>query len=1013
MTGDLNKHVRNLLEPELAEGAHAEAFLKLGFSDPSKAASLWSAILPATAITPGVSEHASVLVRTLAGCPDPDMALLNLSRFVDSMIAPSHFLSSLFLEKPICVLLVTIFSSSYYLSDILVRNTGYLAWLIERETLESPKSFSQYVKEAERQTAPFKDHRRRLNSIKRYKRREILRIGARDLLGIASVEEVTAELSFLTDAVIDITGRLSFEEEARIAGLEDTEWNRDEDKPFHRFAIISLGKLGGTELNYSSDIDLLYICEATEGKREIAFYTSLARRITNELSEATEEGTLFRVDLRLRPDGESGPLVVTVEEHLNYLLRRARPWEKQSLIKARFSAGNLRPAEAFQANTERIVFSSISGEETLADILAMRERAVANLPSGERVRNIKLMSGGIRDIEFIAQALQLLHGRSHREVRSRNTLEALERLYNQGYIDEEVRTILSRCYRLFRTVEHRLQLRKNVRTHTLPTGEEELHTLGARVSYSSLPEISGESFRAELGRSLRQVQHIFDSFFKDRGQDEIPLLLSLPSGETEVGRILSGYGIEEGEQAHRFLISLVYGDFPHLESPEMLHTAAKCLPAILERVSRTPDPSLTLKNLVKIVRATGATRSTLELLAECGDLLRLFLVISSLSTKLTDVISRRIELLDVLAAGVPPGELPGGPPGAQPGEPADEPPGAPSAGPPAPDGFDTQRRLRDLNKWREEMLLHIHCQNRVPESGPESLAPPLSEVMEETVAELFRMSGGEDTGIAIFALGSLGSKECRFGSDLDLLAVIPDAGNAVEATRVILRFMENGGKADIGPIDMRLRGEGDGSPLIQTLDRYRSYFDSRAAFWEMIAFTKCRFICGDTDTGKAFEEIIARALREVREKADLRENLLEARGKLESLSSCAWDVKYAPGGLYDIGYITSSAKLPSLNVATHSPFKDLESLESRGLLAGEETKSLTDAYRLFYLVEHAAALHGLKYPPLPEREEFFDHYMQKLLRGLIPRKETFTAALEEMKKNVREIFLRYIDRLQK
>lgn len=991
MTEEFGKHACRLLEPEEREGAHAEAFRSLGFSDPQKAASLWKTILPSAWTTAVAPEHASSLVQTMTGCPDPDMSLLNLSRYVEATIAPSHFLSSLFLEEPICLLFVTIFSSSYYLSDILVRNPGYLSWLIGRETLESPKSHSQYLEELESQVAPFRDHRRQINSIKRYKRREILRIGARDLLGIAPVEEITAELSFLTDAVIDIVSRLAFEEEARIAGLEDTEWKRDEDSPFHRLAIISLGKLGGTELNYSSDIDLLYVCGVTEGNREVAFYTSLARRITSMLSDATEEGTLFRVDLRLRPDGESGSLVVTVEEHLSYLLRRARPWEKQSLIKARFSAGNRRPADAFEVNTGRIIFSPISGDETLDDILTMRERAIANLPSGERERNIKLMYGGIRDIEFIAQALQLIHGRSHREVRSRNTLEALERLHNHGYVGDDVREILSRCYRLFRTVEHRLQLYQNVRTHTLPTGDEELYKLGARVSYSCIDEISGENFRAELGRSLRQVQRLFDSFFKDRALGEIPLLLSLPPGEIDVRRILAGYGIEESEQAHRFLSSLVYGDFPHLESPETLHAAAKCLPSILEKVSRTPDPSLTLKNLVKIVRATGAVRSTLELLAGGGDLLRLLLVISSLSTKLTDVISRRIELLDVLAEGVPPGE------------------------PPAIASTDAERFVKKLVAWHEETLLHIHCQNPLPENGPEALAPLLSDATEKIVHSLLHMSGGEDTRIALFALGSLGSRERRFGSDLDLLAVIPDTGNPPEATKVVHQFMEYGREMNIGPVDLRLRGEGDGSPLVQTLSRYRSYFESRAAFWEIIAFTKCRFICGDEETGAAFEEIIAHSLHRERTKAALRENLFEARRELESLSSSGWDVKHAPGGLYDIGYIISTARLamPSQKATAISAIDGLESLELQEMLTKEETKSLTTAYRLYYLIEHAAALHGLSYPPLPEREDFFDNYLRRLLGSLLPGEGRLITMLEQTRSSVRNIFLHCIDRFSK
>ena len=329
----------------------------------------------------------------------------------------------------------------------------------------------------------------------------------------------------------------------------------------------------------------------------------------------------------------------------------------------------------------------------------MRERWMTYLSDEERAGNIKLMSGGIRDIEFIAQGIQLMHGRSRPGIRSRNTLESLERLARNDLLSAEAKETLERSYRLFRTVEHRMQMLRNVRTHTLPSAEADLAKTAERVCRSALRGVTPENFTAELGRSLAEVQHLFDGCFRNRVPGEIPLLLSLPSSDRAVEDILSKYGFDEGEEAHRFLSALVFGDFPRLEGIETLAAAARSLPGVLERVSLAPDPSLALKNLVRIVKATGAVKSTLELLEGGSDLLRLLLAVASLSTKLSETLANRIELLDLLAEGGAAGELPD------------------------PKAKDALPRLA---RRHEETLLFIHSRNPIPENGPEILGARFS-----------------------------------------------------------------------------------------------------------------------------------------------------------------------------------------------------------------------------------------------------------------------------------------------
>ncbi len=1017
MSSNHDRLARRVLA-ERTDAAELEVlFAELGFADPAKATDLWRRLIPPGGSDPPPGENIAGLLGELASCPDPDTALLNLARFVEAKIAPARFLHSLFLARPISRLIVTIFSCSHYLTEILARNPGLLSWLIEADTIEGTKAHSAYRFELSSQIEPFRDPRRRLNSVKRYFRREMLRIGARDLMGLAPVEEVTAELSFLADAIIGTVSEMAFEELIEREGLGNTAWSFDQPVPFHRFAVISLGKLGGTELNYSSDIDLLFVCDPSEGERESAFYTALARRIVALVSAPTEEGTLYRVDLRLRPDGDSGPLVVTPGEHLNYLERRAKPWEKQTLLKARFTAGNRPVAETFIENCARVVYGPAPRIDPIAEIMMMRERAIAQLPETERAGNIKLMSGGIRDVEFISQAMQLIHGRKRPELRSRNTLEALERLSHYGLLGEEVKEALGRSYRLFRTVEHRLQMFRNVRTHTLPRDEAELAKLATRVARSALTGITAENFRAELSRSVIEVQHIFESFFKDRSPGEIPLLLSFPAGDKAVEEILSKYGIREGDRAHRALCSLVFGDFPELEGPETLAAAVKYIPGILEMISRTPDPSITLRNFVRIVKASGAVKSTLELLEPGKDLLRLFLSVAALSTKLSETLANRIELLDFLAEGTPPGEAPSV------RHPA--PPSAPDRAPKSlPPPAEAKTFLSKLARWYEESLLFVHCQNPIPERGPEILGPLLAGVSEGALKALFDKNMGGARGLALFSAGSLGTRSARFGSDLDLLAVTNDEMSAPLEADMIRSLLDDARQARLGPVDMRLRGEGEGSPLVRTLEYYEDYLETRAQLWEILAYAKCRFLRGNAETGRAFEGMLRRTLPTIFSREGWKHRLLDARAKLESLSRSAWDVKHAPGGLYDIDFMLSAARLLGVIEARPSDERpgafdqlldrldELDLLRAAGLLEAEDAAALLAAWRLYWTIEHAAALHGIPYPPLPEREEFFERYFGRLFGTALPSGGTFLEHLSASKIHVREIYERFIERAE-
>ena len=391
---------------------------------------------------------------------------------------------------------------------------------------------------------------------------------------------------------------------------------------------------------------------------------------------------------------------------------------------------------------------------------------------------------------------------------------------------------------------------------------------------------------------------------------------------------------------------------------------------------------------MRIVKATGAVRSTLELLGSGGDLLRLLLSVASLSTKLSETLA--------------------------------EPDRAPrfSRGGGAGGGTRPIRGLADalprLARRHEESLLFIHSRNPIPENGPEILGPLFAGASERALGALFEKNGGGASGLALFAAGSLATRSARFGSDLDLIAVTADERSVSTEAGIVRGLIDDARAIRLGPVDMRLRGEGEGAPLVQTLDYCESYLQARASLWEILAYSKCRFLCGAPETGRAFEDMLARTLPVVFGREGWKARLVDARAKLEGLSKGPWDVKHAAGGLYDIDFLLSAARLrgiieepPSADKATV-----FARLESSGLLERGDGAALLAAYRLFWTMEHAAALHEIPYPPSPEREKFFESYFSRLFSARTAENGTFLERLGGIRNDIRVICERCMPRMR-
>ena len=435
---------------------------------------------------------------SLAAAANPDRALINLERFAQAVPDRDALLAALAADPHALDMLVTIFAGSQFLTDILLRSPEYYPYLVQHNAIGQAKSLVQYYAEAYRATcgslAPGEcvASAEALDRLRKYQHWELLRIGACDLVGLLDLTTVTAQLSHLANSVIWVCLELL----AREMGLATT-----------GFVVLGMGKLGGGELNYSSDVDLLFLAD-----EDAAAFQRLGERLIRTLTEATSEGFLYRVDMRLRPWGRVGPLISTVDGYLTYLERNARLWEKQALLRARVVAGDEQVGAGFLRRAEPLLFSAgadaVGTDAVRAEVHAMKQLTESHLRlAGRTWGEVKLGEGSIRDAEFVAQYLQLAYGKRQPELRTGHTLEALARLAENGFLTSDDYRVLTDGYTFLRTVEHYLQMLDYRQTHTLPANPADLRYLARRLGFTG--PTAGARFVAHTQQHSAAIRAVY------------------------------------------------------------------------------------------------------------------------------------------------------------------------------------------------------------------------------------------------------------------------------------------------------------------------------------------------------------------------------------------------------------------------------------------------------------------------------------------------------------------------
>jgi [glutamine synthetase] adenylyltransferase / [glutamine synthetase]-adenylyl-L-tyrosine phosphorylase len=919
---------------------------RLGFEDAEGSAASFARLGPSS----------STLVHLVAATADPDQAAATLADLADLVEDRDELLDGLVDDEGTAMRLLCVLGASKALGRHLLRHPDHWRDLTDpllgssRPTAAAMRAELMAAVGADPSAAtPVSgghggDDSACVNALRVTYRRLLLRLAARDLTHHVALDDVAAELSDLAAGTLDAALAIA---RARVGPAADGV----------RLAVVAMGKCGGHELNYVSDVDVIFVSEAVDGCDEsiaLRTATALASNLMTVCSDYTAEGTIWPVDAGLRPEGRSGPLVRTLASHEGYYQKWAKTWEFQALLKARAVAGDLALGAAYTELVAPMVWSASQRPGFVTDVQAMRRRVLLNIPAAQAARQIKLGAGGLRDVEFAVQLLQLVHGRADPQVRGRATLSALANLTREGYVGREDGAALDAAYRFLRTLEHRMQLSGLTRTHVLPEDPASLRRLGRSMG---MMRDSVEALNQAWRLHSREVRRLHEKLFYR------PLLAAVAQLPTDEARLspesaklrLAALGYQDPVAALRHLEALTSG---------VSRTASirrTLLPAMLGWFADGPNPDAGLFGFRRISEALGSTPWYLQTLRDEGHVAQRLATLLSSSRYATDLLQREPEGVRMLASDDALRPLSRAA--------LDREMSAAAQRQPGP-----EQAVTAVRAVRRRELFRIAVGDLLNLLDVAEVAYALTDVMDATLEGALnaaRQAVEADRGaplptrLAIVAMGSFGGGDLGFGSDADLMFVhdpLPDASGE-EATRAardvaneFRRMLELPGSDPALTIDTGLRPEGRQGAMVRTLESYARYYAKWSAVWEAQALLRASAVVGDKDLCRRFTELIdplrfpvggisADAVREVQR--------LKARVDEERLPRGAdrtTHLKLGRGGLADVEWTIQLLQMQHAGaVEGLRSTRTLEALAAAvtaGLLAADDADALAAAWRM-------------------------------------------------------------------
>jgi glutamate-ammonia-ligase adenylyltransferase len=927
------------------------------------------------------------LARQVRRACDVERALNNWERFLRAFPDfPSRFAPT---ETPsrLPAALTPLFGGSQYLTDMVLQEPSIAEWLDTGERLSRSRSKEAMLQDLTDWLQRGTSLEDRFRILRRFRKREMVRIGWRDLTRHADLVETTEDLSNLADVCLQGAYDVCFQE---LAGRYGEPMGTDEaGRPVAcDFAILGLGKLGGRELNFSSDIDLLFLYAhdgETAPRRGAGataqaitnheFFTRLARLLLKAIHEITADGNVYRVDLRLRPDGRGGPLVNSLRVLEVYYESWGKTWERQMLLKARPVAGSERLGREFLQLMRPFIFRKYLDAAALQEIKQIKEQIDRSLAQ-QRSRgiNIKLGWGGIREIEFVAQCFQLVFGGQDSWLQERNTLRALHRVSERGYLTYEEYSALTKAYIFFRELEHRIQMAHGRQTHDLPRDVEELATLARKMGLrgpapEGLASVLMQQYREHTTRVRAVYDKLFYGDFLGADEDASPAWYTLAAGVKAARPLLQRWQFADPEKTYRNLMQLHDGppsSHPTSKSQQLFRQLCGTL---LRVASEQPDPDLAINNLEQFVASTPARESLFRLWLDNEAMLRVVLSLFGNSVFLSKRLIQQPDLLDTLL------------------------------NPASLTRSKTKEQLRQdleaclaratryderldvLRRFKRAEEFRIGLRESAGETDIWTTTRDLSNLADVYLEAALRLIWQEwapslalpetpvGEGFVIVALGKLGGMELDFASDLDLIFVnrdLPDAegGRRQFAYNKIAEKLVQavGGMSRHGAVfrvDLGLRPEGQKGPLVLSLRGLREYYRHRGQLWERQALLRARPVAGDAALARRLMQEIQAFVYAKPVAPDSMAKIAAMRRRIEQErpQKEGGDIKVGRGGLADIEFVVQGFQLRYGATMTSlwrtSTWEILAALEREGLLSPADAHTLHEAYTFLRRVESA------------------------------------------------------------
>jgi [glutamine synthetase] adenylyltransferase / [glutamine synthetase]-adenylyl-L-tyrosine phosphorylase len=804
--------------------------------------------------------------------------------------------------------LLHVISVSSICAARLVRHPEILLWLRRPEICSAPRTYGEMLADLHA-TEGDSISAENFRMLRFWKGREMLRIALREVAEVAPLEETTLELSLLAEICLrEVYQHWKAELRSRRGGPET------------EFAILGLGKLGGRELNHSSDIDVIFLYDE-EGQVSPnltyhEWFNLLGSKIVETFAAPSPAGALFRIDLRLRPEGTAGPLARSLESMENYYAGFGETWERLALIKARGICGSRELAYEFLRQHQPFIYPKSPTLDLLDEIAAIKRRIERDIVGYENIgRDVKLGAGGIREIEFVVQALQLLHGARHAFLQETSTLKALPVLAQLELIPGGEAHALEVAYRFLRGVEHRLQIEAEQQTHTIPENGESLDRLARSLGFSSK-----ENFTSALREHMQEVRSVFRR------------IISAPATGAE-SPAESLHIFRDEKAAAKSLADLAKGTGGLHVAARTRQVLRNLRPLLFRWLARTADPDAALNQFIRFVEAYGLRSLLFELLVVNPKLLELLVKTFDASRYAGNLLIRRPQLLeDITRGGM----------------------------------FDRQVSVAEhlkrldaleitpasldlLRVYRQTQLLRILLRDVLGPADLSSLFAEQSTLAEACLIFVNRVRGNE-SDITIIALGKFGGGEIGYGADLDVLFV----GDDIRAAQhLVVAMAQPTAEGSIATLDARLRPEGEKGNLACSLTAYEAYYETRAQLWEAQALTRARPVAGPLQD--QFMDLAQRVWRKAAQRDDLYsqidgmlQRIRHERGNAADLL----DFKTGTGGVIEAEFLVQALQMRA-DIWNPQTMGALRELTTKGLLQEDEAALVKKSYEYLRLIESA------------------------------------------------------------